>query len=66
MYLFMPARNAGAPPIPAENNRAERALRPLVIARKVSFGSQSEAGAGTREILMTVLQPYAPPIRRPP
>lgn len=41
--------------IPAENNLAERELRPLVIARKVSFGSQSEAGARTREILMTVL-----------
>lgn len=43
------------PRIPAENNRAERELRPLVIARKVSFGSQSEAGALTREILMSVL-----------
>lgn len=44
------------PSIPAENNLAERDLRPLVIARKVSFGSQSEAGARTRETLMTVLQ----------
>jgi transposase len=43
------------PRIPAENNRAERELRPLVIARKVSFGSQSEAGAATRETLMSVL-----------
>jgi transposase len=43
------------PRIPAENNRAERELRPLVIARKVSFGSQSDAGALTREILMSVL-----------
>ena len=41
--------------IPAENNRAERELRPLVIARKISFGSQSEQGAQTREILMSVL-----------
>ncbi|MCP5523574.1 MAG: IS66 family transposase [Verrucomicrobiales bacterium] len=41
--------------IPADNNRAERELRPLVIARKVSFGSQSEAGARTREVLMSVL-----------
>jgi len=41
--------------IPADNNRAERELRPLVIARKISFGSQSDAGAKTREILMTVL-----------
>jgi transposase len=41
--------------IPADNNLAERELRPLVIARKISFGSQSDAGAKTREILMTVL-----------
>jgi len=41
--------------IPADNNRAERELRPLVIARKISFGSQSEQGARTREILMSVL-----------
>ena len=41
--------------VPADNNLAERELRPLVIARKVSFGSQSDAGAKTREILMTVL-----------
>lgn len=41
--------------IPAENNLAERELRPLVVARKISFGSQSDAGARTREIIMTVL-----------
>ena len=41
--------------VPAGNNLAERELRPLVIARKISFGSQSEKGARTREILMTVL-----------
>jgi len=41
--------------IPADNNLAERELRPLVIARKISFGSQSDAGARTRETLMTVL-----------
>jgi len=41
--------------IPAENNQAERDLRSLVIARKNSFGSQSDRGARTREILMTVL-----------
>jgi transposase len=43
------------PKIPADNNRSERELRPLVIARKISFGSQSEAGARTREVLMSVL-----------
>lgn len=41
--------------IPADNNLAERDLRPTVIARKTSFGSQSDAGARTRGILMTIL-----------
>lgn len=42
--------------VPADNNRAERELRPTVIARKVSFGSQSEAGAHTREVLTSLMQ----------
>jgi hypothetical protein len=41
--------------VPAHNNRSERELRPTVIARKVSFGSSSDAGAETRSILMSVL-----------
>lgn len=41
--------------VPADNNFAERELRPLVIARKISFGSQSERGARTREVLMSIL-----------
>ena len=41
--------------VPAENNRAERELRPTVIARKVSFGSQAEEGAKTREVLMSLI-----------
>lgn len=41
--------------VPAENNFSERGFRRLVISRKISFGSQSDAGAKTREILMTVL-----------
>ena len=40
---------------PAENNLAERALRPTVLARNVSFGSPSDAGAHTRGIRMSVL-----------
>jgi len=35
--------------------RAERELRPTVIARKISFGSQSDAGASTREVLMSLV-----------
>ena len=50
LYHWVEDRN-----IPVDNNLAERELRPLVIARKISFGSQSDAGARTREILMTVL-----------
>jgi len=50
--LYHWAKNSA---IPADNNRAERELRPLVIARKISFGSQSEQGAQTREVLMSVL-----------
>jgi transposase len=41
--------------VPADNNYAERQLRPTVIARKISFGSQSDAGAKTREVLMTLV-----------
>ena len=40
--------------VPAENNRAERELRPTVVARKVSFGSQSTRGAKTRSTLMSI------------
>lgn len=42
--------------IPAENNYAEREIRKIVIARKISYGSQSEEGAKTREIWTSVLQ----------
>jgi len=41
--------------IPAHNNTAERGLRPTVIARKVSFGSQGDKGRKTREALASVL-----------
>lgn len=41
--------------VPAHNNYAERSLRPTVIARKVSFGSSSDAGAQTRSLLMSAL-----------
>lgn len=41
--------------ITADNNLAERDLRPSVIARKVSFGSVTDAGAQTRSILTTIV-----------
>jgi hypothetical protein len=43
------------PAVPPDNNTAERGLRPTVIARKLSFGSQSKRGARTREVLMSVI-----------
>jgi transposase len=45
--------------IPPDNNRAEGELRPTVIARKMSFGSQSQKGAETRSILMSVIHTAA-------
>lgn len=43
------------PEVEAENNLAERRVRPIVTARKVCFCSQSEKGLKTRETLMTVI-----------
>lgn len=51
LYHWVKDRN-----VPAENNQAERELRPLVMARKVSFGSQSEQGARTRSSVTSVLR----------
>ena len=41
--------------VPADNNLAERDLRPSVIARKVSFGSITDSGARPRSTLTTVV-----------
>jgi len=41
--------------VPADNNYSERSLRPLVIARKISFGTQSARGSRTRTVIMSVL-----------
>ena len=38
------------------NNRAERALRPAVIFRKISFGNRSQQGADNFAILSSVLE----------
>jgi transposase len=40
--------------VPPSNNHAEREVRPAVLMRKASYGNQSEAGAWTRAVLMTV------------
>ncbi len=42
------------PDVDATNNRAERQLRPAVIARKVSCGNKTKAGARTWQILTSL------------
>lgn len=42
------------PNIPMTNNKAERAIRPLVIKRKLSFGSKTQKGADVMSILLSV------------
>ncbi|GAC1523967.1 MAG: hypothetical protein NVS2B16_32380 [Chloroflexota bacterium] len=42
------------PAVPPTNNAAERQLRPLVIARKISGGTRSAAGSQTRMILASL------------
>jgi len=46
------------PGVPADNNFAERALRPLVIIRKISGGSRSPAGSETRLTLFSLLSTW--------
>ena len=40
--------------VPSSNNHAEREVRPAVLMRKASYGSQSARGAATRGVLMSV------------
>ena len=42
------------PEVPADNNHAERQIRPAVIIRKNSLCNRSEEGAATQAILMSV------------
>ena len=42
------------PNVPPDNNRAEREIRPAVIARKNSFHNMSDRGARTQSILMSI------------
>jgi transposase len=43
------------PEVPSENNPAERAIRPLVVTRKVCGGTRSEKGSKTKMVLMSLL-----------
>lgn len=42
------------PAVPGTNNAAERSLRPIVIARKISGGTRSAAGTTTRVVLYSL------------
>ena len=44
------------PGVPADNNHAERMIRPNVIFRKISFQNMSRKGADAHEVLMSLLQ----------
>jgi len=44
------------PTVDATNWRAEQALRPAVVNRKVSGGNRSQRGAGTQQILSSLVQ----------
>jgi hypothetical protein len=46
------------PGVPADNNLAERSLRPLVIARKISGGTRSPVGSQTRMTLSSLFQTW--------
>jgi hypothetical protein len=47
------------PGVPADNNPMERALRPLVIMRKISGGSRSDEGSKTRLALFSLVSTWA-------
>jgi len=44
------------PEVPADNNHAERMVRPAVIVRKNSYANGSEEGAKTQAVLMSVFR----------
>ncbi len=50
MYLWSTDRR-----IPADNNQAEREIRNLVVARKISYESKSTKAADTRSHIMSLL-----------
>lgn len=43
------------PNVPPTNNHAERQLRPLVISKKLTFGTQSERGSRFIERIFSIV-----------
>ena len=46
------------PDVPSENNPAERAIRPAVVARKISGGTRSPKGSTTSSVLRTLFETW--------
>jgi transposase len=44
--------------VPSENNAAERAIRPAVVARKISGGTRSSRGSDTSSILRSLFETW--------
>ena len=42
------------PEVPPDNNAAERSLRPVVVSRKISGGTRSRQGTGTKMTLASI------------
>lgn len=47
------------PGVPSENNAAERAIRPAVVARKISGGTRSPKGSKTSSVLRSIFETWA-------
>lgn len=60
--LFVFVRQPG---VPADNNLAERCLRPLVVSRKISGGSRSAVGSQTQMALSSLFQTWIAQGRNP-
>lgn len=46
------------PEVPSENNAAERAIRPAVVARKISGGTRSARGSKTSSVLRSLFETW--------
>lgn len=55
LFTFLVARARGNLPLDATSFRAEQAIRPGVVNRKVWGGNRTERGAQTQSVMMTIL-----------
>lgn len=47
------------PRVPSDNNAAERAIRPVVISRKISGGTRTDQGTRTKDTLASIFGTWA-------